>query len=181
MATLADLLPSGDGGAIVAEDLRRAVEEGTEADLERAFEALPAKAKAEAAELLRFQGNERFQKKDFRDAVTLYTQALHAAPTDKNVLANLAACHLALGDHTAALEAASRCVQHHPLCTKAHFRMGCALEHLQQEAAAAACFERALALEPHSTQVMERLSTVRSVLRQHRAAQHLAQAMESGE
>lgn len=53
-----------------------------------------------------FQAKSAFQKKDFLEAIRLYSHVLVVSPKDAQVLCNIAACYLATDKNEAALKAA---------------------------------------------------------------------------
>ncbi|EFJ48839.1 hypothetical protein VOLCADRAFT_104577 [Volvox carteri f. nagariensis] len=79
-----------------------------------------------AAAELKDKGNKRFAEKDFKQALSYYTEALRAVPKNAVLLSNLAATHLALKQWSKALERAEECLAADPDFLKAYGRKAAA-------------------------------------------------------
>eukprot|EP00047_Mylnosiga_fluctuans_P008127 m.257221 g.257221 ORF g.257221 m.257221 type:complete len:950 (-) comp20723_c0_seq1:72-2921(-) len=172
---------TGDSEAVVAL-CSAALGSGDARELLSTFQSLPPHMLAQAADLLRTQGSAAFGKKDYEEAGRCYAQALLALPADAKLLSNLAACHLALGRHEAACEAATRAVAAAPTWSKAHYRLGCALEALERKEDALRAYTEALSLEGGDATLRARVSALQGELAEKKmAARLLEQAGMSGE
>lgn len=85
-------------------------------------------------------------KKDNAEALSCYERALELKPGGHEILNNMAACHLALGDAVKAAECASRSIGASPESSSPHYNRACALlslkraDEAQDEAALAVKF-----------------------------------------
>jgi small glutamine-rich tetratricopeptide repeat-containing protein alpha len=78
------------------------------------------------AEKLKSAGNAAMQQKDYKTAISKYTEAISYAPTNPIFLSNRAAAYSASGDHASAVKDAELAVAADPKYTKAWSRLGLA-------------------------------------------------------
>ncbi|KAL9936076.1 hypothetical protein V8E36_004918 [Tilletia maclaganii] len=97
----------------------------------------------EVAENFKGQGNEYFKGKRYKDAVTFYTKALDAYPTDPKLLEsiylNRAACNLELKNYGKVLRDTSAALKLNPKSSKAFYRAARALLALRRPKEALDC------------------------------------------
>lgn len=110
-----------------------------------------AEQNAEVVAAARAKGAECFQKKDFAAAVAEYSRAIRAwspGSSDSHTLwANRSAAYLQLGETSAALRDARRCVELAPSWPKGRFREGSCLRQLGRLEEAIAAFAAGQKLE----------------------------------
>ena len=77
---------------------------------------------AAAAVKLKEEGNRLFMKRNFHDAIVLYTGALEKQPNTTTFLTNRALCYIKTQQWTACVEDCRRAIEIAPQrCVKAHF------------------------------------------------------------
>ena len=103
-----------------------------------------------SAEIHKATGNALLAAKKPVEALAAYEAGLAIDPAHSALLSNKAAVLLELGRPVDAESAARRCVESAPSWSKAHYRLGAALEALRRVADAQAAYEAALRLEPTS-------------------------------
>ncbi|KAI5286085.1 hypothetical protein KEM54_000075, partial [Ascosphaera aggregata] len=88
----------------------------------------PKKSSAATAESdqLKSKGNAALSRKDYPEAIKLYTKALEIAPANAIYLSNRAAAYSASGDHQKAVEDAKAATQSDPSYVKGWSRLGLA-------------------------------------------------------
>ncbi|CAD6961497.1 unnamed protein product [Tilletia laevis] len=101
----------------------------------------------EIAENFKGQGNDYFKGKRYRDAITFYTKAVDAKPTDptlsESIYLNRAACNLELKNYGKVLRDTSSALTLNPTSSKAFYRAARALLALRRPAEALDCCTRA--------------------------------------
>ncbi|KAE8210730.1 hypothetical protein CF327_g5442 [Tilletia walkeri] len=101
----------------------------------------------EIAENFKGQGNDYFKAKRYRDAITFYTKAVDAHPTDhtllESVYLNRAACNLELKNYGKVLRDTSSALKLNPTSSKAFYRAARALIALRRARDALDCCDRA--------------------------------------
>jgi tetratricopeptide (TPR) repeat protein len=101
---------------------------------------------------------------DFPVAITLLEELAVEDAANGHVWSQLGVCYLETQRPSDALEALSRAVQAAPADAQAHYLLGNACGNLGQLDRAAACYRRALELEPHHGKAEELLMKVESLL-----------------
>ncbi|XP_022703777.1 stress-induced-phosphoprotein 1-like isoform X2 [Varroa jacobsoni] len=101
------------------------------------------------------KGNTLFQKGDYPGAIKHYTEAIKRNPEDAKVFSNRAACYQKLAEPHLALTDCNECIRLDPTFTKGHIRKGFALLAMRDTAKARSAFEKALELDPNSTEALE--------------------------
>ncbi len=97
--------------------------------------------RAAAAEL-KGKGNKHYAKREWKDAITLYTEAIEQNPADETFYSNRSACHMALKQHEDALYDALIAHTLKPEWIKGCYRISVALLALERfEDAAVSAFE----------------------------------------
>jgi len=100
-------------------------------------------------------GNALFAQGKWIDAIAHYTEALKRNPQNYKVLSNRAACYSKLMDWQRGLEDCDACIKADPNFVKAYIRKGKIQHFLKQYHKALETFERGLALEPSSSELIE--------------------------
>ena len=103
------------------------------------------------AERLNTQGNELMQKKQFKEALDLYTAALKISPAGPNshvYYSNRSAAHLSLGDIEFCIQDSELALTIRPDYAKAHSRLGLAHYASGRYEEAVFRYEKALSLQP---------------------------------
>ena len=79
------------------------------------------------AEALKAQGNNRFEQKQFRDAITFYSKAIALCPNTASYYANRAAAWLMVGACSECISDCQAAVKRDPTYVKGYIRMAKAL------------------------------------------------------
>ena len=110
----------------------------------------------------------------------MYTQAIAGDDADHTLFSNRSAANLAIGLLDAALWDARKAVELQPTWPKGYYRLGCALESMNELEAALAAFEKGLALTPSPVDPGMEAKVKQSRLRvtQDRKAMNAAAAVE---
>jgi len=109
----------------------------------------------ELAEEEKNKGNERFKAGDFATAVKHYGEAIKRNPTDPKIFSNRAACYTKLMSFDLALKDCDKCIEIDPAFLKAYLRKGKVLQGMGQQSKAMPVYEKALELDPNSSEAME--------------------------
>ncbi|XP_005112882.1 LON peptidase N-terminal domain and RING finger protein 3 [Aplysia californica] len=110
------------------------------------------------AAVLKKEGNGYFEKRDFRNAIDVYSKAIDIAPSDHLLLSNRCHAFASLDMFSEALDDAELVVQLRPDWPKGYFRKGAALYGLGQYEDAAVAFLQCLALDQKVTSAKDYLS-----------------------
>ena len=116
MYTLCEKLSAGSGGGGAG---------GSQQQQQPHFN-VPSEEQKKEADALKSRGNAAMAKKDYPEAIEMYTRALAIHPTNAVFLSNRAAAHSANKDHAAARSDAEAAVLLDPAYTKAWSRLGLA-------------------------------------------------------
>ena len=119
------------------------------------------------AERLNTQGNELMQKKQFSQALVLYTAALKKCPSGPNThvyYSNRSAAHLSLGDAEFSIQDSKLALTIRPDYVKARARLGLAHYALGRYEEAVESYEAALDLEPDNDWVKKQYEKARKML-----------------
>lgn len=84
----------------------------------------PAQIQEQSAETLASLGNDAMRKKDYHEAMVIYTRALEIMPNNPAYLSNRSATHSALENYAAACTDAEAAIAADPKYTKAWSRLG---------------------------------------------------------
>ena len=84
-------------------------------------------------EILRKQGNEEFEKKDYSTAVTYYLQALELNKNDVKTLSNLSACYFNLNNQSESIKYAKECIKIDSKWFKGYFRLALSYQALGED------------------------------------------------
>eukprot|EP00930_Biecheleria_cincta_P096128 TRINITY_DN87_c0_g2_i1.p1 TRINITY_DN87_c0_g2~~TRINITY_DN87_c0_g2_i1.p1 ORF type:complete len:609 (-),score=200.04 TRINITY_DN87_c0_g2_i1:475-2229(-) len=115
---------------------------------------MPDKAKAAEAKA---KGNTAFQAKDFKEAITHFTEAISHDPTDHVFFSNRSACFASLEQYEKALEDGTECVKLKPDWPKGYTRKGLAEFFLKKYDEAAETYKAGLKLAPEDATLKEGL------------------------
>jgi tetratricopeptide (TPR) repeat protein len=121
----------------------------------------------QGAERLNAQGNELMQKKQFNQALELYTAALKISPAGPNshvYYSNRAAAKLSLGDAESSIQDSISALTIRPDYVKAHTRLGLAHFASGRYDEAVANYKTALDLEPENEWVKSQYEKARKML-----------------
>ena len=113
-------------------------------------------------ELLKSNGNKAFKNGDFRRAKHLYDSALKISPDNPQLLSNRCLCLLRLSRKQEALADAERAIAANPAWAKAWARKAEALSAMDMFDESAAAMQRALQLEPATTDFAALLRAARA-------------------
>jgi len=119
------------------------------------------------AENINAQGNELMQKKQFSQALELYTKALKISPAGPNshvYYSNRSAAHLSLGDVESSIQDSQSALTIRPDYTKAHSRLGLAYYASGRYEEAVENYEAALGLDPGNEWVKRQYEKARKML-----------------
>ncbi len=101
---------------------------------------------------------------DFPAAISLLEEFVVEDPANADAWSQLGVCYLETQRPSDAVEAFSRAVQAAPMDAQAHYLLGNACGSLGQLDRAAACYRRALELDPHHAKAEEFLMKVESLI-----------------
>ena len=110
-------------------------------------------ANRRAAERVKAQGNDALKLGKFKEASSLYGQAIGLDPTNAVYYSNRSSALGALGEYERALADAHKCVGLKPDWAKAHLRLAGAYSGLKRHEEAKRSFSSALACEPTNAQI----------------------------
>eukprot|EP00889_Picochlorum_renovo_P007052 jgi/Picre1/34082/NNA_001557.t1 len=123
-------------------------------------------------------GNTYFKEKKYKDAIRMYSQAIAGNETDHTLFSNRSASYLAIGLLEQALWDAQKSVSLKPDWGKGYYRLGCALESLNNWEAAYTAFSKALELEPNDSVLTKKVSAAKKRLEEDTRAMNAAAAVE---
>eukprot|EP01062_Namystynia_karyoxenos_P003360 TRINITY_DN111_c0_g1_i2.p1 TRINITY_DN111_c0_g1~~TRINITY_DN111_c0_g1_i2.p1 ORF type:complete len:509 (+),score=198.30 TRINITY_DN111_c0_g1_i2:97-1527(+) len=113
-----------------------------------------------SAQELKEQGNAAFRKKDYAEAVELYSSAIELDADNYTLYSNRAAAFLHLLRHKEADADCDKVLELHPKCVKAHGRKAKASWLAGDLAEASRRYEEVLVLEPQNKDAREDLDTI---------------------
>jgi stress-induced-phosphoprotein 1 len=93
------------------------------------------------------EGNTFFKNKNYREAIAKYTEAIAADNTDVTFFSNRSACYAALNEWQLAAEDGKSCIVTDRNFVKGYFRLGLALQNLQDFEGASDAVKRGLGIE----------------------------------
>lgn len=145
------------------------------------FKADYAKAKASlmaglsAADLLKTEGNEFFQKGDQEGAIKKYTEAYDLCTTEENelkasILANRAACYRQLYNPDAVVADCTEAIELSPNYAKAYIRRAQAYENLEKYNEALEDFQKASILAPNTPVAYQGAARIRDAIKRNQKA-----------
>lgn len=112
------------------------------------------------------------------DAIKMYSQGIAGNENDHTLFGNRSVAYLAMGLLDQALWDAQKSVTLKPDWAKGYFRLGCALENLNELEAALAAFSKGLELEPSDNTLSKKVAIVRKRLEEDVYAKNAAAAVE---
>ena len=110
------------------------------------------------------KAREALSQADFPSAIALLEELVGEDSAHGEAWRELGVCYLETQQHERALEALTQAVQANPQDAVAHYLLGNACGSLGQLERAAACYRRALEIDPHSAQAEEFLVKAESLL-----------------
>ena len=111
----------------------------------------------EMIDILKQQGNEAFAKKDYVEAIRIFTLAIDNDPSQHVLWSNRSAAHCALRDYRTALGDAEEAIKLAPQWAKGYGRKAAALQGMQDYEEARKAYEACLRLEPDNAQMQQGL------------------------
>eukprot|EP00878_Enallax_costatus_P022068 GHUV01023400.1.p1 GENE.GHUV01023400.1~~GHUV01023400.1.p1 ORF type:complete len:318 (+),score=111.77 GHUV01023400.1:746-1699(+) len=114
-----------------------------------------------AAEL-KAKGNAAFSSGNYEEAVTFFSQAIEADPTNHVLYSNRSAAEASLKRYTKALKDARKCVELKPDWAKGYSRLGAAYYGLEDWDDAIKAYEDGLHIDPNNQQMQSALSDAMS-------------------
>eukprot|EP00854_Cymbomonas_tetramitiformis_P027859 gene27859-34418_t len=174
------ILTSGAGRAYLELALRALAEKELGMDLAD----VDPQAIAFIVERSKKAGNEAYQRRDYQEAIKLYSQAIAGDDKDKTLYSNRSAAYLSIGRYDDALVDAASCVRVDDAWAKGYFRLGNAYLAQQQWAEAAASFTRGIELAPDSKDMQVKLELAKEhraeeEQREHRAEEEQAAQLQT--
>lgn len=109
------------------------------------------------AEQMRQDGKKHMQRKDYRGAIGIFTQALVEAPSYHLVLSNRSLAYSSLEQYNLALKDAEKVVEMQPTWSKGYYRKGCILHEMHNYEAAVTALLDCLTLNPYWSRPKDRL------------------------
>ncbi|KAJ3102602.1 Hsp90 cochaperone [Phlyctochytrium planicorne] len=125
---------------------------------------LPTRREGGWAEDLKAQGNKAFSSGDFKNAISLFTQAINLDPSNHVLYSNRSACYASLKDYATALADAEKTVDLNTSWAKGYSRKGAALYGLSRFKEAVEAYQAGLALEPGNSQLQKGLKDAEAAL-----------------
>uniref|UniRef100_A0A4W4GLM0 DnaJ homolog subfamily C member 7 n=1 Tax=Electrophorus electricus TaxID=8005 RepID=A0A4W4GLM0_ELEEL len=123
------------------------------------------------AEIFKEKGNACYVKKDYSEALSYYTKAIDACPSNSSYYGNRAATLMMLGRFREALEDSQQAVRLDTLFMKGHLREGKCHLSLGNAMAANRCFQKVLELEPTNAQALLERKNAAAVLEYEKMAE----------
>ncbi|KAG5489888.1 hypothetical protein JKF63_00005 [Porcisia hertigi] len=115
------------------------------------------------------KGNEAFKAKKYEEAIEWYTKAIELDPNSEAsgaLYSNRAGSWQNLNKFEKATEDSIQCIRVRPNWLKGYFRKGVAMESMGKYDEAQTAFKEALKLSPGNEEVMEKLQSINSKLRE---------------
>jgi stress-induced-phosphoprotein 1 len=112
------------------------------------------------------QGNEAFKQKDYKAAISFYTQALETAPSDHTILGNRAAAYHNLGQYNEAESDADECISIKPDWSKGFQRKAMAQQAKGDLDQAMENYQKGVDLDPSNAQCKQMLEQAEAQLMQ---------------
>lgn len=98
------------------------------------------------------KGNAAFNKKDFKEAVKYFSEAIELDPSNHVLYSNRSGAYVSMGEHQKALDDATKCVDLKPDWVKGHIRKATARIYLNQLEEALEDYSNGLKYEPENEQ-----------------------------
>eukprot|EP00762_Andalucia_godoyi_P000349 ANDGO_03061.mRNA.1 Hsp70-Hsp90 organizing protein len=114
---------------------------------------------------LKDKGNAAFSAGNFEEAITYFSKAIEADPSNHVLYSNRSACYSSLKDFEKALDDAEHVVKIKPDWARGYSRKGAALHGLGRLLEAADVYEEGLAIDPGNKQMSDALREIESGLR----------------
>ena len=112
------------------------------------------------------------------DAIKMYSQGIAGNENDHTLFGNRSAAYLAIGLLDQALLDAQKAVTLEPAWAKGYFRLGCALENINEWEAALAAFSEGSKLEPGDKVLLKKVTHARKRLEEDVYAKNAAAAVD---
>jgi tetratricopeptide (TPR) repeat protein len=135
------------------------VEKAKEKFLARTQAAKPDTA---TAEQFKNEGNEYLKKRQFKEAIESYKNAIKSDPTNPIYPANMGAAYMQLGDFESAEKCCKKAVELDPKYSKAHGRLGQIYQRLGKSSDAIKHFELGLELDPTNEEYRKKLDSLKN-------------------
>ncbi|KAL7641261.1 UNVERIFIED_CONTAM: hypothetical protein RMT77_008399 [Armadillidium vulgare] len=117
------------------------------------------------AEEKKDQGNEYYRKKQYKEALQLYSAAVDLCPDSASYYSNRSACFIMLGNYEKALEDAREAVKLDPSFVKGYLRVAKCNIILGDANAALFVLRRADDLSPHNKSIHDTLANAQSLIK----------------
>ena len=111
---------------------------------------------------LKEKGNAAFATKDYKKAITYFTDAIQVDSSNHVLWSNRSACYASLGDFTMAKTDAEECVRLKSDWPKGYIRLGAAYHGLKDFDMAISTYEKGLKIDPSNETLRASLDTVKS-------------------
>jgi stress-induced-phosphoprotein 1 len=111
------------------------------------------------------KGNNYLKSKDYDNALSCYTEAINADPSDHIHYSNRSVCFYNMGKYDKALEDANTCISTKPDWAKGYLRKAMAEVQMDNYDDAEASYTRGLELEPSNQQLKDGLSELQAKLK----------------
>jgi len=135
-------------GSLDLDDQQAALTLGEDDKLKAGGE--PASSPKEQAASLKFQGDEAFKRREWKQAADLYSEAIRLNSEVPAYFSNRSAAFVEMGDFQAALEDGKVAETLDPSWPKPHFRQGIALRALKRFDMAISAFAYGQSLDPNN-------------------------------
>uniref|UniRef100_A0A7N0VIS8 Uncharacterized protein n=1 Tax=Kalanchoe fedtschenkoi TaxID=63787 RepID=A0A7N0VIS8_KALFE len=126
-----------------------------------------------ASASLKEKGNELFKSGNYLKAAATYTQAIKLDSSNATLYSNRAAAFLNLVKLNKALADAETAISLSPHWEKGYFRKGCVLEAMEKFNDALAAFQKALQLNPQSSEVSRKIKRIEQLIKEKKRAQEV--------
>eukprot|EP00117_Sycon_ciliatum_P050136 scpid94220/ scgid35429/ Small glutamine-rich tetratricopeptide repeat-containing protein alpha; Alpha-SGT len=166
----------GEVYGVQSQDQHQASRLGVQFDLQTVFDkaaekecTLTEEQKAEA-QLLKEKGNDLLRKGEFQQAVDMYSKAIAVDRNNAIYFSNRAAAYAKLQQHDRVVEDCQEAIRIDPAYSKAHSRLGNALNMLGRKAEAVESFKKAVELDPSNQAYKDTLDTVNAEMQSQQSA-----------
>jgi DnaJ homolog subfamily C member 8 len=130
------------------------------------------------ANILKDQGNERFQAGENDEAIRLYTQAIELDPDNHIFYSNRSAAHMKCDSKSKALYDAEKCVQLAPMWSKGYLRLGAAQQSLKRFDAAIDTLKKGIELDSSNQALWSALRACQEAYETDKKSKFAAAAVE---
>mmetsp|Transcript_4066 Transcript_4066/g.6366 ORF Transcript_4066/g.6366 Transcript_4066/m.6366 type:complete len:263 (+) Transcript_4066:64-852(+) len=115
-----------------------------------------------SADELKQLGNEAFSRKDFDEAISLYSEAIKINPKNHVLFSNRSACYVGKKEWTAASEDAKTCIKIDPTFIKGYYRLANAQIEMEEFDLAHSTIKQGLNVEQNNVQLLRQLQAVKT-------------------